>query len=43
VFIEAGDQHTCAVMDTAALRCWGNSDFGQHNETPAFAGDVPLL
>ena len=50
VQIAAGDQHTCALLDTGNVRCWGRSDFGGlgygptgnigDNETPASVGDV---
>ncbi len=52
VQIEAGDGHTCAVLETGALRCWGfNKDSGLgygtaqdigDDETPASAGDVDV-
>lgn len=50
----AGALFTCAQTTDDALRCWGNSNFGQlgygstdaigfgTNNTPAVAGDVPL-
>ena len=45
--------HTCAVLDTGGVRCWGYADLGElgygnitnnigDNETPASVGDVPL-
>lgn len=50
--VDAGDGHTCALMRSGALRCWGRGDAGQlgygntehvgDGETPASAGDVPL-
>ncbi|MEM9490604.1 MAG: hypothetical protein AAGC55_15770, partial [Myxococcota bacterium] len=52
VKIAAGSFHTCALLDTGALRCWGWNYDGQlgygntnsigDNETPADAGDVPI-
>jgi Regulator of chromosome condensation (RCC1) repeat len=53
VSITAGQFHTCALLDTGAVRCWGSSfsdgalGYGNintigDNETPASAGDVPL-
>jgi alpha-tubulin suppressor-like RCC1 family protein len=52
VQIAAGGEHTCALLDTGAVRCWGAGGHGQlgygntntigDNETPASAGDVPL-
>ena len=50
--IAAGYEHTCALLTTGDVRCWGLSGYGQlgygntHNigddETPATAGNVPL-
>lgn len=51
--VEAGNWHTCALLDTGAVRCWGNDDGGQlgygystgnigDNETPASEGDVDM-
>ena len=52
--IDAGDAHTCAVLTTGAVRCWGFGGFGQlgHDSTNNIgdgqglainaAGDVPL-
>ncbi|MCB0908525.1 MAG: hypothetical protein KDB63_15550, partial [Nocardioidaceae bacterium] len=52
VAITAGDDHTCAVLTTGGLRCWGAASFGQlgygninrigDDEAPSAAGDVPL-
>lgn len=48
----AGGAHSCAVLDTGALRCWGDGSWGQlghghaeaigDDEVPAEVGDVPL-
>jgi alpha-tubulin suppressor-like RCC1 family protein len=48
--IAAGESHTCALLSTGTVRCWGRGDYGQlgysnssnigANETPASAGDV---
>jgi alpha-tubulin suppressor-like RCC1 family protein len=27
--ISVGDQHTCALLNTGAVRCWGQNDLGQ--------------
>ena len=50
--IVAGDAHTCAVLDTGAVRCWGSGGFSNlgygntdnigDDETPATAGDVAV-
>ena len=29
VAVSAGDCHTCAILDNAELKGWGNSDYGQ--------------
>jgi alpha-tubulin suppressor-like RCC1 family protein len=52
VDIAAGGDHTCARLESGAVRCWGSGDHGQlgygntenigDDETPASAGDVPL-
>jgi cysteine-rich repeat protein len=44
--ISAGDYHTCAVLDTGAMRCWGNNEHGALGlANTAFIGDdeVPTL
>lgn len=50
VQLTAGANHTCALLDTGAVTCWGNNPVGQlgygntlvigDNETPASAGTV---
>jgi len=50
--IAAGGDHTCALLTTGAVRCWGLNDYGQlgygntnkigDDETPASAGDVDV-
>ncbi len=52
VQLAAGESHTCALLDTGAVRCWGSGFAGQlgypelahigDDETPATAGDVPV-
>ena len=51
--LAAGDGHTCALLDTGNIRCWGTGVHGQlgygntnnigDNESPASAGDVPVF
>lgn len=50
--LSAGGDFTCALLDTARVRCWGRNDRGQlgyghiatigDDEAPATAGDVPV-
>lgn len=50
--ITAGASHTCALLTTGKVRCWGQGAYGQlgygntttigDNETPATAGDVDV-
>jgi alpha-tubulin suppressor-like RCC1 family protein len=52
VAIAAGDDHTCALLDNGAIRCWGSNSDGQlgypntgnigDDESPAAAGPVNL-
>ena len=52
VELAAGSEHTCALLDTGTVRCWGegaNGKLGYANtntigddETPASAGDVDI-
>ncbi|MBK8293864.1 MAG: DUF11 domain-containing protein [Solirubrobacterales bacterium] len=52
VAVAAGDAHSCAVLDSGALRCWGfggngrlgygNTDVIGDNETPASVGPLNL-
>ncbi|MCA9709432.1 MAG: hypothetical protein KDK70_26560 [Myxococcales bacterium] len=43
--LAAGREHTCALLETGAVRCWGRGDFGQlgYGDTKAIGdGEVPL-
>jgi alpha-tubulin suppressor-like RCC1 family protein len=50
--ISCGESHTCAVLETKRVRCWGNGGDGRlgygntnsigDNETPASVGDVEV-
>ena len=50
--IDAGEEHTCVLLASGGLRCWGLAAFGRlgygnetpigDDEVPAVAGDVPF-
>lgn len=52
VYLVGGKRYSCAILETGALRCWGDGSSGTlgygnpndigDDETPAAAGDVPL-
>jgi alpha-tubulin suppressor-like RCC1 family protein len=42
VQLDGGAEHTCAVLDNGALKCWGANDFGQLGlGDTAYRGDGP--
>jgi alpha-tubulin suppressor-like RCC1 family protein len=51
--ISVGQVHTCAVLTTGRVRCWGGGELGKlgygnqetigDDETPASVGDVPIF
>jgi alpha-tubulin suppressor-like RCC1 family protein len=53
VELALGNGHTCALLETGAVRCWGSGQYGTlgygntdgigDDETPASAGDVEVL
>ncbi|NVB38518.1 hypothetical protein G6O69_11815 [Pseudenhygromyxa sp. WMMC2535] len=53
VGLALGGDHTCALVDTGKIRCWGSGALGQlgygsdksvgEQETPASVGDVPAV
>jgi alpha-tubulin suppressor-like RCC1 family protein len=38
--LSAGDDHSCAVMETGSIKCWGRSDFFQAGTNRDDAGNV---
>lgn len=53
VQLAAGSAHTCALLESGKVRCWGDGRYGQlgygiterigDDETPSEVGDAPLL
>jgi alpha-tubulin suppressor-like RCC1 family protein len=51
--LTTGGEHTCALLESGSVRCWGNGEYGQlgygnvesigDDETPSSAGDVPVF
>jgi alpha-tubulin suppressor-like RCC1 family protein len=39
--IAAGDTHTCALLNTGDISCWGNDDYGQLGNGPDGSLTVP--
>jgi len=43
VSISAGWSHTCALLDTGAVKCWGNNDYGMLSGTSqSWSSAIPL-
>jgi alpha-tubulin suppressor-like RCC1 family protein len=42
VSLDAGFDHTCAVMDTGAVKCWGNNATGQLGLTSPSSTHTPM-
>ncbi|MEP7121711.1 MAG: hypothetical protein ABJE95_12405 [Byssovorax sp.] len=40
--IGAGNQHTCAVAATGAVKCWGNNQYGQLGNNTKTGSPVPV-
>jgi alpha-tubulin suppressor-like RCC1 family protein len=41
--ITAGNLHTCAVLDTGGVRCWGSNDHGELGNDSTTASTVPVV
>lgn len=41
VHISAGHYHTCAVLDTGAVQCWGVNNYGQLGDSTTTTRNVP--
>ena len=42
VSVSTGHQHTCAVLDDASLKCWGNNNFGQLGDGTTTSSSSPV-
>ncbi|MBT6443598.1 MAG: RCC1 repeat-containing protein, partial [Acidimicrobiaceae bacterium] len=42
VSITAGSEHTCAVLNTGAVNCWGNNDDGQLGNNTTDNSSAPV-
>jgi alpha-tubulin suppressor-like RCC1 family protein len=41
--IHVGYLHTCAVLQTGGVRCWGNNDFGQLGNASTTSSSLPVI
>jgi alpha-tubulin suppressor-like RCC1 family protein len=41
--IEAGDDHTCAILDTGEVECWGLNAYGQLGDGTKISRDRPVV
>ncbi|MCA2958794.1 MAG: hypothetical protein IOD12_00985 [Silvanigrellales bacterium] len=44
VMLSAGESHTCALLQTGAVKCWGKNDFGQlgNGDVAVTESGIPL-
>jgi len=42
VLLAAGDYHSCAVLDSAAIRCWGYNGYGQVGDGSTMDSTTPV-
>ena len=42
VAIAAGDRHTCALMETGEIKCWGDNNYGQNGDGTYTNSNIPV-